>query len=287
VSRRIEAYERRDRSDDEGWDEDDSAQAPRRRPERTTILLDEPRCVVVSKPSGLGTVPDRFRTTLPTVVDAVEKLLRAQDPAAPRPLVVHRLDRDTSGALLLAKDPDAATDLMAQFEAREVGKSYLALTVGAPQPPAGHVAFQVEEDPRRKGAMRLAGRGGRACESDYETLETFRAVSLVRVRPRTGRTHQVRLTLLHIGTPCAIDPIYGSTAPLQLSQWKRDYRTGRDRAEKPLIERLTLHAESLAFRRPGAAPGDPAARVEVTAPLPRDFETTLRQLRRWGAPGTL
>lgn len=288
MSKRIQAYERRDAGDDEGWDEDDGAErAPPRRPERTEVLLDAATFVAVAKPSGLATVPDRFRTSEPTVVDAAERLLRAKDAAAPRPLVVHRLDRDTSGVLVLAKDPESAKDLMGQFEAREVEKSYLALCVGAPQPPSGSVEFRVEEDPRRKGAMRLAGKGGRDCSSEYETLEAFRGISLVRVRPRTGRTHQVRLTLLHLGTPCAIDPLYGSSEPLKLSTWKRDYRLGRDRVERPLVDRLTLHAESLGFRRPGAAPDDPSARVRVEAPLPRDLETTLRQLRRWGAPGTL
>lgn len=288
MSRRIEVYERLGRDDaDASADDDDGPRAGRRRPEATTILLDEPRLVVVSKPSGLATIPDRFRKDDPTVVDTTERLLRAADPAAPRPIVVHRLDKDTSGALVLAKDPEAAKELMAQFEARQVKKSYLALTVGAPQPPAGRVEFAVEDDPRRKGAMRLASRDGRECESEYETLDTFRAVSLVRVRPKTGRTHQVRLTLLHLGTPCAIDPLYGSTEPLLLSQWKRDYRVGRGQIETPLIDRLTLHAETLEFLRPGVDIDDPAARVRVEAPLPRDFETTLRQLRRWGAPGSL
>ena len=289
MSKRIAAYEGRRPSDDED-DSGSESHAPARRPRRppeVEVLVDEPRFAVVSKPAGIPSVPERFRKEDPTVVDLAHRVLRRRDPAAPRPLVVHRLDRDTSGALLLAKDDEAAKDLMAQFEARTVAKSYLALCLGAPQPPSGEVAFRVDKDPRRPGAMALVGKGGRECESSWETLETFRGVSLVRVIPRTGRTHQVRLTLLHLGTPCAVDLLYSSSAPIYLSQYKRDYRVGREGVETPLLDRLSLHAESLAFRRPGAAEDDAAARVRVEAPLARDFATTLRQLRRWAAPGTL
>jgi 23S rRNA-/tRNA-specific pseudouridylate synthase len=274
MSKRIAAYEGRGRSrDDEDFEAEggEPVRRPRRAPE-VEVLLDDPRFVVVAKPSGVPTVPERFRREEPTVVDLAHRRLRRGDPAAPRPVVVHRLDKDTSGALVLAKDEAAARDLTAQFEARTVVKSYLALALGAPQPPAGETTFRVDEDPRRPGAMAIVGKGGREC---------------VRVVPITGRTHQVRLTLLHLGAPCAIDPLYGSSVPLYLSQWKRDYRVGREGVETPLLDRLSLHAERLAFRRPGASEGDAAARVTVEAPLPRDFATTLRQLRRWAAAGTL
>lgn len=285
---RIEAYEAHGRTDDDEFADEDRGPAQRRRgrPE-TELLLDDPRFVVVSKPSGVPSVPERFRKEEPTVADQVHRLLLRADPAAPRPIVCHRLDRDTSGAMVLAKDDDAARDLMAQFEDRTVAKSYLALTVGAPQPPSGEVEFRVDDDPKRPGRMEIVGKRGRVCVSAYETVETWRGISLVRVRPRTGRTHQVRLTLLLLGTPCALDPLYGSSEPLLLSSWKQGYRLGKGRREAPLIDRLTLHAESLEFRRPGAPADDPAARVRVEAPLPRDFETAVRQIRRWGAAGTL
>lgn len=287
MSRRIQAYERPLGDDDDLDFEEEEAPRRRRREADLRILLDEPRFLVVAKPAGVPSVPDRFRTDEPTVVDLAHAALAAKAPGAPRPLVVHRLDRDTSGALVLAKDDEAAKDLMAQFEAREVSKSYVAITVGAPQPPSGSVTFRVDDHPKRPGAMQLVAKGGRECESSWETLEAWRAVSLVRVRPRTGRTHQVRLTLLHLGTPCAIDPLYGSSEPLLLSAWKAGYRLGKGRREVPLIDRLTLHAESIEFRRPGAPAGDANARVRVECPMPRDLETAVRQIRRWGAPGTL
>ncbi|MCG3134531.1 MAG: Ribosomal large subunit pseudouridine synthase C [Planctomycetes bacterium] len=289
---RISDYESRGGGD--AWEDEGAPDRAARRPAKTEILLDDPRFVVVAKPSGLPSVPERFRPDAETVVDAAHELLRRADPRAPRPLIVHRLDRETSGVMVLAKDESAARELSQAFEEHRVSKTYVALTTGAPQPPSGEVTFLVAEDPRRPGAMTLAQkavRGTKECTSAWETLETFRGVSLVRVRPRTGRTHQVRLTLKHLGTPCAVDALYGSGDPLLLSQWKRDYRTGRYRNEVPLIERLTLHAESLEFPRPGAETGVEAgaagAVVRAEAPLPRDFAAALKQLRRWAAPGTL
>ena len=127
----------------------------------------------------------------------------------------------------------------------------------------------------------------KACHDLYETVEVFRGISLVRVRPQTGRTHEVRLALRTLGTPCAVDPLYGTSEPLLLSAWKRDYRTGRGRTERPLIDRLTLHAESIAFAPPGSDPEDHAAWLRVEAPLPKDMASTLRQLRKHAAPGSL
>ena len=287
---RIAEYESLGRTEDDDDDFDvPDRQAWRAKSRRVPaeILLDEPRFVVVSKPAGVPSIPERFRPNEPTIIDLTHELLRRKDPAAPRPVICHRLDLDTSGVMVLAKDPEAAKDLMAQFEAREVKKSYLALTTGAPQPPAGHVEFHAGQDPKKAGAMQIVTRGGRECASDYETVETWRGISLVRVRPLSGRTHQVRLTLLQLGTPCAIDPLYGSTAPLLLSAWKRGYRIAKEQTEAPLIDRLTLHAETIEFRRPGATAGDANGVVRVEAPLPRDFHTAVRQIRRWGAAGTL
>jgi 23S rRNA pseudouridine1911/1915/1917 synthase len=284
VSGRIEQYESRGaRWEDEFADEGDAASARRgRRPPDVEILLDDPAFVVVLKPSGVPTVPERFAKDKRTVVDEVAALLRRTNPDAPEPVVCHRLDRDTSGCLVLAKDRETARTLMAAFEERRVAKTYLAIALGAPQPPSGAVEFMVGPDKFRAGAMAIVEKRGKECRDEYETLETFRGLSLVRVRPHSGRTHEVRLALKHLGTPCAVDALYGGREPILLSSFKRGYRTGRGRAELPLIDRLTLHAESIEFPHPKTG-----VAVRVEAPLPRDFETTLRQLRRHGAPGSL
>jgi len=284
VTGRIDAYERRGaRWEDEFADDGDAESARRaRRPPQVEILLDDPKFVVVAKPYGVPTVPERFAKDKRTIVEETAALLRRADPAAPEPVVVHRLDRDTSGCLVLAKDRATAKTLMTAFEEHAVKKTYVAIVLGAPQPPAGETTFLIGQDRFRHGAMAVVEKRGKECTDAYETLELFRGLSLVRVRPRGGRTHEVRVALKHLGTPCAVDPLYGGREPILLSSFKRGYRTGRGRAELPLIDRLTLHAESIEFPRP-----DGGGTVRVEAPTPRDFETTLRQLRRHAAPGSL
>jgi 23S rRNA pseudouridine955/2504/2580 synthase/23S rRNA pseudouridine1911/1915/1917 synthase len=284
VSGRIERYESRGaRWEDEFVDDGDAESARRgRRPPQVEVLLDDPAFAVVLKPAGLPTVPERFAKDKRTVVDEVETIWKRADPDAATPIVCHRLDRDTSGCLVLAKDRATARTLMAAFEERRVSKTYLAIVLGAPQPPSGEVEFMVGPDKFRPGAMAIVEKRGKECRDAYETLETFRGLSLVRVRPQSGRTHEVRLALKHLGTPCAVDGLYGGREPILLSSFKRGYRVGRGRAELPLIDRLTLHAESIEFPHPTSG-----ATVRVEAPPPRDFETTLRQLRRHAAPGSL
>jgi 23S rRNA pseudouridine955/2504/2580 synthase/23S rRNA pseudouridine1911/1915/1917 synthase len=291
MSGRISAYE----AGGESWEDLTEDEAPEERPARrlrtkdlrVETLLEAERFVVVAKPAGLLTVPGRRRTDGETVVERVHAAWRRRDPEVAAPVVCHRLDRDTSGCLVLARDREAAKELMTRFRKRHVEKSYLALVTGAPHPPEGEVEFRVAPDRRRPGTMWTPRKGGKACHDLYETVEVFRGVSLVRVRPQTGRTHEVRLALRTLGTPCAVDPLYGTNEPLLLSAWKRDYRTGRGRTERPLIDRLTLHAESIAFAPPGADPEDREAWIRVEAPLPKDLASTLRQLRKHAAPGSL
>jgi RluA family pseudouridine synthase len=284
VNRKIDRIE----SQGETWDESDiegdepEARPRERRPERVEVLLDDPKFAIVLKPSGVPSIPERFDTRKRTVVDETWDIWRRKDPAAPKPIIVHRLDRDTSGCLVLAKDHETARTLMMFFREHRVTKTYLALVLGAPQPPSGEVEFQVAPDKFRRGAMLIVEKRGKECRDAYETLETFRGLSLVRVTPHSGRTHEVRLALKHLGTPCAVDGLYGGRDPILLSSFKRGYRVGRGRAELPLIDRLTLHASTIEFPHPS---GEGTVRAE--APLPRDMDATLKQLRRHAAPGSL
>jgi 23S rRNA pseudouridine1911/1915/1917 synthase len=284
VSGRIERYESRGARWEDEFGED-GAGTPRRRerrPEPVEILADDPAFSVVAKPAGVATVPDRFAKDRRTIVDLVAEIWRRADPAAAAPVVCHRLDRDTSGCLVLAKDRETARKLMESFRERTVSKTYLALVLGAPQPPAGEVEFRVAPDRFRPGAMAIVPKKGKECRDAYETLETFRGLALVRVTPKTGRTHEVRLAMKHLGCPCAIDPLYGGREPILLSSFKRGYRVGRDGKETPLVERLTLHAATIEFPHPSGT-----GTVRVEAPLPRDLDVTMRQLRRHAAPGSL
>ena len=167
MSRRISAYESagdswEDLPDDE-IEEAERALAPRRRDLRVDTLLAAERFVVVAKPAGLLSVPGRRRHDGDTVLERVHEQWLRDDPEATPPVSVHRLDRDTSGCLLLARDREAARDLMTSFRLRLVEKTYLAIVTGAPHPPEGEITFRIAPDRRRPGTMWTPRKGGKPC----------------------------------------------------------------------------------------------------------------------------
>jgi 23S rRNA pseudouridine1911/1915/1917 synthase len=174
-----------------------------------------------------------------------------------RPGIVHRLDRDTSGVIVVAKHDAAHNALAKQLKAREVDKVYVALVEGTPKPADGVIDAPIARDPRRRQRMAVV-EGGREAATAYRVLERFEGVSLVEARPRTGRTHQIRVHLAAIGHPIVGDPVYGRRSPL--------------------VPRQFLHAARIEFAHP--ATGE---RVAYDAPLPPDLEQALRKLRRSGA----
>jgi 23S rRNA pseudouridine1911/1915/1917 synthase len=245
------------------------------------ILWSDDSLVAVAKPAGLATILGRGET------DSVLELLARQlgiphsGDADPRLRVVHRLDKDTSGVLLFAKNTAAQRHLSHQFQNNTVEKEYLALVVGRPTEPEGEIHAPIGVHPTSRQRMTVLKRGGRPARTLWKIEKTFRQFSLLRVFPKTGKTHQIRVHLADIGLPLAIDPIYNAprdNAPpgLYLSQFKRDYRGKHDAQERPLIDRLTLHAEKLRFKNLGGIS------VEIVAPLPKDFRAVLNQLTRHG-----
>jgi 23S rRNA pseudouridine1911/1915/1917 synthase len=166
--------------------------------------------------------------------------------------LVHRLDRDTSGVLVVARDEAALRDLQAQWQRREVEKVYLALVRGAPREPRATIEAPIGRDPRDRQRMAVVARG-RAATTDYRVVERYRGATLLECRLHTGRTHQIRVHLASIGHPVVGDALYG-------------------RAE-PTLGRQFLHAHRLAFRHPRT--GEPAA---FEAELPAELSAYLRGL---------
>ncbi|MEM7260637.1 MAG: RluA family pseudouridine synthase [Planctomycetota bacterium] len=253
---------------------------PKRRPRiQITVLHRDEHFEAIDKPTGLATVSERWNPHAPTVISELWRHWRREDADVVKPHVVHRLDRGTTGVLLFARHRDAQVALREQFRLRTVQKSYLALVQGIPAEPQGLIEVELLPDPRHLGKMRTARRGGKECRTEYEVIETFRDHAWVQLRPHQGRTHQIRVSLEAIGHPCAIDDLYGSSEPILMSRYKRNYRTGRGREERPLLGRLPLHAATLELDHPGTG-----ERMTIEAPLPKDLASTLRQLRKW-APG--
>ena len=247
---------------------------PGRLPRIETLFSDDD-FVAVSKPAGFSTVSERWDKDKKCLIDLLWDEWKKKDPEAPKPHVVHRLDKETTGVILFARNGQAQSSLRKQFMDRTTSKVYLALVEGFPEPAEAELTFHVEENPSRPGSMRIR-KQGKECQSSYSLLESYDHHSWVEVRPLTGRTHQVRLTMSQAGSPCSCDPIYGSGNPVLLSDYKRSYSPGRGKQERPLLSRLGLHAFQLTISHPTTGES-----MTIEAPLPKDLRTSLRQIKRW------
>jgi 23S rRNA pseudouridine955/2504/2580 synthase/23S rRNA pseudouridine1911/1915/1917 synthase len=247
------------------------------------IVYEDDDLLVISKPAGLLVIPDRWDASKPTVVKLARAYLSRQTAAKgalaeepPRIWVVHRLDRDTSGVLILAKSDRIHAALSQQFERGTVMKTYLALINGQGIRAEGIIRLPIGPHPQKPGMMAIQPRQGKSAITRYAAVERFRGYTLLEVRPQTGRSHQIRVHLQAIGHPLAIDPLYGVRDPLLLSTLKPSYRPKAGMAEHPLMTRLTLHAQALKLVHPTRGQA-----CTWAAPLPKDFAAVLRNLRRY------
>src|SRR4051812_3397347 len=193
------------------------------------ILRETPDWVAIAKPAGLATIPGRAETD--SVLERLGRQLGLpySGTADPRVRVVHRLDKDTSGVLLFAKHAAAQRHLSHQFQNNTVHKEYLALVMGRPSETQGEINeinAPIGPHPTSPRRMNVLKHGGRPALTRWTIEQSFRHYTLLRVFPKTGKTHQIRVHLTHIGLPLAIDPLYGPHRDevLLLSQFKRDYR---------------------------------------------------------------
>lgn len=240
------------------------------------ILYEDEWLAVINKPPGMVVHPSRGHWS-GTIAGALVyhfggKLSGLGGPT--RPGVVHRLDRDTSGALLVAKHDLAHSHLARQFHDRVVEKEYFALVVGTPDRDRDVISLPIGVHPhqREKMAIRTVTPSGRTAETFYEVLERFDGFAALRVAPKTGRTHQIRVHLDHIGCPVLCDKHYGGRATITLSEIRREPPSP---AEEPLLGRQALHAWRLGFIHPGTEKW-----MKVEAPLPADILRVLEALRK-------
>jgi 23S rRNA pseudouridine1911/1915/1917 synthase len=234
------------------------------------ILYDDPEFVIVNKAPGMLSIPDRFVATMPSV-------LKALHPLYEQVLVVHRLDRETSGIICFAKTEEAHKSLNKQFQERTVDKYYYAIVEGTPYPTSGEIDLPIIESQTTPGKM-ITKKSGKPSLTLYETLEVFKHYAHVKANIKTGRMHQVRVHFNAIGHPLAIDPLYGRRSEIFLSQIKRKkFNMQKEVEELPLMSRTTLHAHSLSFDHPVTG-----ERMTFEAEPPKDFRALLSQLRKWG-----
>lgn len=226
--------------------------------------------VIVNKEPDVLTIPDRFD---PFKLNVAAGLKQQYGEI----FIVHRLDRETSGILVFARHADAHRELNSQFQNRDADKFYLALCNGRPHPAEGLIDKPIGPDPRGGNRMRIDPHGGKPSATAYETVETYRDHSLIRLQLFTGRTHQVRVHMASIGHPLSVDPTYGGGEGLFLSSFKsRSFNLKGEERERPLLNRVSLHAYQLSFRHPGTGED-----VAFSADPPKDFRSTVRQLQKW------
>ncbi len=258
------------------------------------VLYEDEAVLVVDKPAGLAVEPERWKREAACLSGALLQLAfdrsggrdeegRPEQGALQfRPRLVHRIDKDTTGLVLVAKTLEAERVLRSAFEAGEIHKSYLALVEGELDVGAEGqrlIDLPIAPDARRTGRMHVQ-EGGKESRTRIEVERRFRGFTLVRCSPLTGRTHQIRVHLAAEGFPLAVDSLYGRRHQgLFLSEIKRGYRPKKGAVEQPLIGRLTLHAAALSFPSP-----DSNASVQVESPLPADFARVLKQLSKVRAP---
>lgn len=242
-------------------------------PPKVDILFEDDHIVVLNKPSGLLSLPDRFETNLPNL----RTMLKEQYGEI---FVVHRLDEETSGIMIFAKHADAHKALSEQFEKRSVRKIYHGIMQGGIEPElltndAMNVDIPLMPDPVRKGLMAPSVRGKEAL-TIVRVLKRFRLATLVECELVTGRQHQIRVHCAAIGHPLLVDPDYGTATEFRVSTIKRKFNLGKWEEEKPLIARTTLHSYSVTFTHPSTG-----ETMTLEAPYPKDFKAVIQVLDKY------
>lgn len=251
---------------------------PRQGPEPEAIpleiLYEDEHLAAVNKPPGMVVHPAKGHwsgTLTAALAYHFQHLSAVGGPT--RPGIVHRLDRDTSGVILVAKTDYAHMRLAAQFESRDVQKAYFTLTAGAPHLDRDVIDAPIGAHPyqREKMAIRHNDETSRPATTFYEVLERFDGFAALRMEPKTGRTHQIRVHLTTLRTPVLCDRLYGSRAKLTVGELKRNPAD-----ETVLLERQALHAWQLKLEHPVS--GQP---LELEAALPADIQGALTALREF------
>jgi 23S rRNA pseudouridine1911/1915/1917 synthase len=254
---------------------DDLLRFPAKSLQGFSVLFEDDSVVVAMKPAGVGVTADRGQSTAPFLSALVQHFEQSKLDPVPRPRVVHRLDKETSGAVIVAKSRAALQDLTSQFADKLIEKEYSALVLGVPHKAEGQIDLPIGYE-TRSSKLRAGGKDAVEARTRFKVLEKFRGYALLAVWPITGRQHQIRIHLEAVGHPLAVDHLYGGQQALLLSQFKRKFVLNRTRVERPLLERLSLHASRVKFRSP--ATGET---VEVSAEFPKDLRVAVRQLGKW------
>lgn len=232
------------------------------------ILFDNDDYVIVNKPSGLLSIPDHYGNP-----NNLTDLLRRRHEEI---FICHRIDKDTSGCIVFAKNAEAHRHASMAFENHEVAKEYLAIAHGTFREETGTVEQKLLGHPTKQHLVVVNNSYGKEAKTDFKVLEQYKSYALVSCVIHTGRMHQIRVHLEHEGHPVLCDPFYSKGDSFFVSSIKRRYNLANDQErEKPLLYRLALHAHRIAFTDTKGKP------VTAEAELFKDMRATLQQLRKW------
>jgi 23S rRNA pseudouridine955/2504/2580 synthase/23S rRNA pseudouridine1911/1915/1917 synthase len=239
------------------------------------IVYENDDFIALNKPAGLLSIPDREGKEISLKTLLKEKYARPDDPSRRgQVFIVHRLDRNTSGVIVFAKNEETHKHLSGQFEKRQTEKIYVGLVVGSPADKKGSINKPIAEHSVKRGMMIIHPRGKESL-TDYEVLEDFGIYSWLQFRIHTGRTHQIRIHMKDIGNPVVCDELYGDGKPVLLSSIKSKFKLSKkEEEERPILKRLALHAYKLKFADMNGKI------VELEAPVPKDIRATLQQLEK-------
>ncbi|MBS1654791.1 MAG: RluA family pseudouridine synthase [Bacteroidetes bacterium] len=231
------------------------------------IIFENKDLIALNKPSGLLSIPDREGKEISLKVLLQEEYEHIY--------TVHRLDKDTSGVIVFAKNEETHKYLSQLFEGRQTEKWYRGLVLGTPDTNSGSIDAPIAEHPHKKGTMQVYHKGKDSL-TDFEVLENFGVYSWLQFRIHTGRTHQIRVHMQHTGHPIVCDEVYGDGNPVFISKLKSKFKLSKnEEEERPILKRLALHSYQLKFTDINGV------RVELEAPLPKDLAATLKQLEKW------
>jgi RluA family pseudouridine synthase len=233
-----------------------------------SVLFEDDHLIAVDKIAGLLTIPDRYNHDEQNLRDLVSE--RYGDVR-----VVHRIDKGTSGVVVLAKTAETHQALNTLFETRDVSKTYVALCNGHPHADSWTIDRPLRLDADRLHRTVIDAYRGKEAITQVQVLEKFRSWTWVECRPETGRTHQIRVHLAENGLPLVGDELYGDGKGFFLSSIKPGYKNAEDVEEKPIVGRLALHAFSLEFTHPVTG-----APFRIEAPVPKDLKAALQQLKK-------
>ncbi|MFH1421990.1 MAG: RluA family pseudouridine synthase [Planctomycetota bacterium] len=231
------------------------------------IIYEDSYILVLNKQAGLVVHPAAGHPDQ-TLVNAL--LHRIGSLEVERDGIVHRLDKDTSGVMVVAKTDKAYNSLVQQFKTHQVKKNYLCITRGIPKNLSGVITFPLGRDSKMRKKITLK-KNGREAVTEYEVIEQFCNYAFLLVKPKTGRTHQIRVHLKLLGTPVLCDGTYSRKSVLYNSELSG---SKKEQGEKPLIDRQALHAKLLTFIHP-----ESGGHVTFEAPIPADIQNTLESLR--------